>query len=62
MHRFDYLNGFLVGRAAVKQRDLQVAQSYAVRAITGLRMRDHITPAPRELHWLPAHRVSNRRC
>ena len=32
-----------------------VAQTYAARVITGLGIRDHITAALRELHWLPVH-------
>ena len=34
---------------------LQRVQNAAVRLILGLRARDHVTPAVRQLHWLPVH-------
>ena len=32
---------------------LQAVQNAAARLITGARRRDHISPALRQLHWLP---------
>jgi len=32
---------------------LQAVQNAAARLITGARWRDHISPALRQLHWLP---------
>ena len=32
---------------------LQAVQNTAARLITGARRRDHISPAIRQLHWLP---------
>ena len=32
---------------------LQAAQNAAARLITGARRRDHISPALRQVHWLP---------
>ena len=61
MSRLDYCNVLLIGKSAAALHGLQVAQNYAARVITGLGIRDHITAALRELHWLPcsppAHQI-----
>ena len=56
MSRLDYCNVLLIGKSAAALRGLQVTQkNYAARVITGLGIRDHITTALRELHWLSVH-------
>ena len=55
MSRLDYCNVPLIGKSAAALRGLQVAQNYAARVIAGLGIRDHITAALRELHFLPVH-------
>ena len=53
MSRLDSCNVLLIGKSAAALRGLQVAQNYAAQVITGLGMRDHISPALCDLHWLP---------
>ena len=55
MSRLDYCNLLLIGKSGAVLRGLQVAQNYAARVIIGLGIRDHITAAVCELHWLPVH-------
>ena len=51
--RLDMNNSLLLGVAQKKLKRLQMVQHAAARMITGLKKRDHITPALRDLHWLP---------
>ena len=55
MSRLDYCNVLLIRKSAAALRGLQVAQNYDARVITVLGIRDHITAALHELHWLPVH-------
>src|SRR5664279_2812872 len=42
---------------------LQRVQNAAARLILDLKMRDHVTPALRQLHWLPVHlRIKFKLC
>ena len=42
---------------------LQRAQNAAARLITGIKQRDHITPAMKQLHWLPINcRIKYKLC
>ena len=49
----DYCNGILYGLPTIKHEKLQRGQNIAARLITGSSKRDHITPALKNLHWLP---------
>ncbi len=55
LSRLDYCNSLLVGQSTAALHDLQVAQNYAARVITGLNRGDHITATLEALHWLPVH-------
>ena len=49
----DYCNAVLYGVSDRLMCRLQSVQNAAVRLVTGARRYDHITPIPRQLHWLP---------
>ena len=49
----DYCNAILSGATAFQLGRLQQLQNRAARLITGIGIRDHITPVLKELHWLP---------
>jgi len=51
--RLDYCNSLLTGVNEGLLRRLQSAQNAAARLVTGTRRCEHITPALRQLHWLP---------
>jgi len=51
--RMDYCNSVLVGLPASILAPLQRVQNAAARLILGLSRRSHITPALKQLHWLP---------
>jgi len=51
--RLDYCNSLMYGIADALMQRLQAVQNAAARLITGARRRDHISPALRQLHWLP---------
>ena len=51
--RIDQNNSLLLGLQQYKLKKIQLVQNAAARLIKGLRKRDHITPALREMHWLP---------
>ena len=41
---------------------LQAVQNAAARLIIGARRRDHISPVPRQLHWLPVRHGQAPQC
>jgi len=51
LSRLDYCNALLAGlpRATTVQR----VQNAAARLVLNLRLRDHVTPALKQLHWFP---------
>ena len=52
--RIDFNNSLLAGLpSSTLIKRLQVAQNHAARLITRTRMRDHVTPILKALHWLP---------
>ena len=51
--RFDYCNALLAGMSEFNLNKLQHVQNTLAHVVTGLCRRDHITPALKELHWLP---------
>jgi hypothetical protein len=53
LSRIDYCNALLAGLPTASLRPLQRVQNAAARLVLGLKWCDHITPALRELHWLP---------
>ena len=57
--RLDYCNVLYYGVAEGLLSRLQSVQNAAARLVTGMGRREHITPVPRQLHWLPVRqRVS----
>ena len=53
LSKLDYCNALLAGLPAASLRPLQRVQNAAARLVLGLKWSDHITPALKELHWLP---------
>jgi len=61
--RLDYCNAVLAGLPAATLAPLQRVLHAAARLVNGLRPRDHITSALKELHWLPiAQRIDYKLC
>ena len=61
--RIDYCNSVLAGLPAVTLAPLNRVMNAAVRRVAGLGVRDHVTPAMCELHWLPVtFRVQYKLC
>jgi len=61
--RLDYCNAVLAGLPATTLAPLQRVLHAAARLVNGLRPRDHVTSALRELHWLPiAQRIEYKLC
>jgi len=54
--RLDYCNSLYFGITDGLMRHLQSVQNAAACIITGVRRCKHITPALRQLHWLPVRR------
>ena len=50
--RLDYCNSILFGLPKLEHEKLQRIQNIAARLVTGT-SRSDITPAHKELHWLP---------
>jgi len=56
--RLDYCNAALAGLPqTITLRPLQRALNAAARLVANLGSRDHITPAMKELHWLPINHL-----
>ena len=53
LSRLDYCNSVLVNLPASTTAPLQRVQNAAARLVLGLDRREHITPALKQLHWLP---------
>ena len=53
LSKLDYCNALLHGVNKGQLQRLQVAQNSAARVVSKTKMRDHITPVLRDLHWLP---------
>jgi len=51
--RLDYCNALLASASKGQIDRLQKVQNHAARVVMKKRMRDHVTPLLRELHWLP---------
>ena len=51
--RIDYCNSILAGLPAVTIHPLTTVLHAAARIVKNIHHRDHITPAMRNLHWLP---------
>src|SRR5208282_1307584 len=61
--RLDYCNAALAGLPQTTMQPLQRAQNAAARLITGIKQRNHITPAMKQLHWLPINcRIKYKLC
>ena len=56
LSRIDYGNSVLAGLPKSTIMPLQRVQNAAARLILDLRMSDHVTPALKQLHWLPVDR------
>jgi hypothetical protein len=53
LSKLDYCNALLAGLPTASLRPLQRVQNAAARLVLGVKWSDHITPALKELHWLP---------
>ena len=51
--RLDYCSAVLAGHPKLTIAPLLRVQNAAARLITGIVLRDHVTPAQQQLHWLP---------
>jgi len=63
LSRLDYCNAVLAGLPKSTTAPLQRAQNAAARLVTGIGLRDHVTPALQQLHWLPVqYRITFKPC
>ena len=53
LYRLDYCNALLAGLPRATTDPLQRIQTAAARLVLNLRLRDHVTPALKQIHWLP---------
>ena len=51
--RLDYCNSLLMGWSCFNQHKLQSIQNTLARIVTNHRKNTHVTPIPKQLHWLP---------
>ena len=63
LSRLDCCNAVLAGLPKSTTAPLQRAQNAAARPVTGLGLRDHVTPALQQLQWLPVqYRITFKLC
>jgi len=63
LSRLDYCNAVLAGLPASTLAPFQRVQHAAARTVMDLKPRGRLTPALRELHWLPvAARIQYKLC
>ena len=63
LNRLDYCNAVLAGLPKSTIAPLQRAQNAAARLLTGIELRDHVTRALQQLHWLPVqYRITFKLC
>lgn len=63
LSRVDYCNAIFVGLPASTLAPIKRLMNAAVRFVAGLKFRDHVTPAYKELHWLPIEqRITFKLC
>jgi len=63
LSRLDYCNAALAGLPQTTLLPLQRAQNAAARLVTNTRPHEHITPAMKDLHWLPVNlRIKYKLC
>jgi len=63
LSRLDYCNAMLAGLPASTLAPFQRVLHAAARTVLDLEPRDRVTPALRELHWLPvAERIQYKLC
>ena len=59
----DYCNALLAGLPCATIEPLQQVLNAAARLVLNLRLRDHVTLALKQLHWLPvAGRIKFKLC
>ena len=62
-NRLDYCNALLTGLPKSTISPLQRVQNASARLLTGISVRDHITSALQQLHWLPIqYRIIYKLC
>jgi len=63
LSRLDHCNAVLAGLPATTLAPLQRVLHAAARTVLDLKLGDHVTPALRELHWLPiTERIQYKLC
>ena len=53
LSHLDYCNALLAELPRATTQPLQRVQNAVARLVLNLRLRDHVTPALKQLHWLP---------
>ena len=63
LSRLDYCNAVLACLPKSTIAPLQRAQNAAARLVSGIELRDHVTPVLQQLHWLPVqYRITFKLC